>query len=45
MDRECGTYGGETLIGFWWGKLRERNFLEDLLLEGSNMKMYLKELR
>jgi hypothetical protein len=25
---------GEVRSGFWWGKLRERNFLEDVDLDG-----------
>ena len=45
MDRECGTYGGETLTGFWGGKLRERNLLEDTPLERNNIKMYFKDER
>jgi hypothetical protein len=29
MGGACSTYGGEMHTAFWWGKLRERDYLED----------------
>jgi hypothetical protein len=30
MGRVCGTNGGEKMhTGFWWGKVREKDHLED----------------
>jgi len=36
MDGECSTYGGrgEVYTGFWWGNLRERDYLEDPGIDG-----------
>jgi len=36
MGGACSTYGGkrEGYTGFWWGKLRERNHLEDPGVDG-----------
>jgi hypothetical protein len=36
MGEACETYGrrGEAYTGFWWGKLRERNYLKDPGLGG-----------
>ena len=45
MDRECGTYGGETRTVFLCRKLKEGNPLEDLPLEGNNIEIYQKEVR
>jgi hypothetical protein len=28
------TYGGEVHGGFWWGNLKEREYLEDLGVDG-----------
>jgi hypothetical protein len=28
MCGTCSTYGGEVYTGFWWGNLRERDYLE-----------------
>jgi len=43
MGRACCIWGqGEVHTGFWWGKLRERNQLEDpghrerIVLNGSS---------
>jgi len=30
MVGACGTYEVVVLIGFWWGNLRERDYLEDI---------------
>jgi hypothetical protein len=45
MDGACGTYEGEEkLIGFRWGKLREREHFEDLRVDGSiKLKSMLKK--
>jgi hypothetical protein len=38
MDRSCSTYGEkERCIGFWWGNLREREYLQDLCIDGSKI--------
>jgi hypothetical protein len=35
MGGACRTYrGGERCIKFWWGNLRERDRLEDLVSDG-----------
>jgi hypothetical protein len=35
MGGECSTYGRRELYtGFWWGKLRERDHLEDSGVDG-----------
>ena len=36
MDRARGTYGGQEkcIQGFWWGDLMERDYLEDLGVDG-----------
>jgi hypothetical protein len=35
MGGTCSTYGGkgEALTGFWWGNLRERDHLEDPVID------------
>jgi hypothetical protein len=33
MGRDCGIYDGEER--FWWGKLKKRDHLVDLGLDGS----------
>jgi hypothetical protein len=35
MDGACDTCGVKVRIGFWWENLRERNYLEDLGVEGK----------
>jgi hypothetical protein len=35
MGGECSTYGGyERYTGFWWGNLREGDYLEDQGVDG-----------
>ena len=35
--------GGEVLTGFWWGELKERDHLEEIMVDGEdNVKIYLK---
>jgi len=34
MGGAYSTYGGEVYTGFWWGKLRERDNLEDPGVDG-----------
>jgi len=34
----------ETITGFWWGILRERDKLEDPNLDGDNIKMDVQEV-
>jgi hypothetical protein len=35
MGRACGMYGGKrNAFGFWWGSLGERDYWEDLSLDG-----------
>jgi hypothetical protein len=29
MGRECSTYGGHVHTGFWWGNLKEGDYLKD----------------
>ena len=29
---------------FWWGNLRERDHLEDIGIDGGNIKMHLQEV-
>ena len=41
MDRTCGMYGGETDTGLG-GKLKERDHLEDLGVDGKLLKWILK---
>ena len=36
--------GGDAYIGFWWGKLRERNYLGDPGVDGDNIKMDQQEV-
>jgi hypothetical protein len=35
MSRACSTHGKKMLTGFWWGKMRERDHLEDIDGDGS----------
>jgi hypothetical protein len=35
---------GEAYTGFWWGNLRERDHLEDLGIDGVDIKLELKEV-
>jgi len=36
MGGTCGTYGGRRrAYRFWWGSLREREYFEDLGIEGK----------
>ena len=46
MGRACSSYmgKGEVYTGFWWGNLRERYQLEDLDVDGDNIKMDLQEV-
>ena len=41
----CGMYGGsgEAHTGFWWGKLRQRDHLEDMCRWQDNTKMIFKK--
>jgi len=36
MGGACSTYGGrgEVYTGFWWGKPRDRDHLEDIGVDG-----------
>jgi len=34
MGGACGTYGGELCAGFWRGRLRKRDHLEDPGVDG-----------
>jgi hypothetical protein len=35
MGRTCSTYWGETITTrFWWGNLKEGDFLEDTVVDG-----------
>jgi hypothetical protein len=37
---------GEVPTGFWWGKLKEKDHMEDPGVEGEdNIKIYLQEVR
>jgi hypothetical protein len=40
MGGACGTYGGkgEVVTSFWWGDLRDRNYFEDLGIDGRIFK-------
>jgi hypothetical protein len=41
MDRASGTYGGEdNAYKVWWRFLKERNHLEDLDIDRSNIIIY-----
>jgi hypothetical protein len=35
---------GKVYTGFWWGHLRERDHLEDLGVDGGNIKIDLQEV-
>jgi len=35
MDGACNTHGVKVHTRFWWENLRERNYLEDLGVEGK----------
>jgi hypothetical protein len=39
MGGTCGTYGGDEKLhtGLWWGKLREREQLDDLNADGTTV--------
>lgn len=39
MDEECRMYGVAVRAGFWWGKLREGDHLED-----DNVRIITKEI-
>ena len=30
-----GTYGGNVLTGFWWGKMKERGHFVDQIIDRS----------
>ena len=34
MGGACNAYGGEVHTGFWWGNVRERDHLGDLVVDG-----------
>jgi len=34
MGGACSAYRGEVYKGFWWGNLREREYLEDPGVDG-----------
>jgi hypothetical protein len=34
MGRAGSTYWGQAYAGFWWGNLRERDYLEDPGVDG-----------
>jgi hypothetical protein len=46
-DRACVTYAGkrEMCIRFWWENLKERNRLEDLRMDGENIKIRINPLK
>ena len=45
MDRSCSTYGEkERCVGFCWGILRERGYLEDLCVDGKFFKTDLQAI-
>jgi DhnA family fructose-bisphosphate aldolase class Ia len=37
MDEACSMYGVAVRVGFWWGKLRDRDHLEDLGVDAMIM--------
>jgi len=44
VGEACGTNGGGMLRGFWWGRLKECDYLHDLDADGKNIEMYLNEI-
>jgi len=46
FDWACGSYiWGEVHTGFWWGKLKKRDRLEDLNVDGKKLKLVLNRMR